>query len=74
MQPLDLRTRDPASRSEVKKGGCVASQGANVVANHMGGGEMEKVMHSFPHDMQWFFPRLLRQLKAARPAAWNELF
>jgi hypothetical protein len=45
-----------------------------VVANHMGGREMEKVMHSFPHDMQWFFPRLLRQLKAARPAAWNGLF
>jgi len=22
----------------------------------MGGGEMEKVMHSFPHDMQWLFP------------------
>jgi hypothetical protein len=40
----------------------------------MGGGEMEKVMHSFPHDMQWLFPALLRQHKAARPAAWNGLF
>jgi hypothetical protein len=56
MRPLDLRTRDPASRSEIKEGGCVASQGTNVVANHMGGGEMEKVMHSFPHDRQWLFP------------------
>jgi len=30
----------------------------------MGGGEIEKVMHTFPHDMQWLFPALLRQLKA----------
>jgi len=22
----------------------------------MGGGEIEKVMHTFPHDMQWLFP------------------
>jgi hypothetical protein len=27
-----------------------------LVANHMGGVEMEKVMHTFPHDMQWLFP------------------
>jgi hypothetical protein len=51
-----LQTRDAALRSEIEKGGCVASQGANVVTNHMGVGEMEKVMHSFPHGMQWLFP------------------
>jgi hypothetical protein len=27
-----------------------------LVANHMSGVEMEKVMHTFPHDMQWLFP------------------
>jgi uncharacterized protein (DUF2267 family) len=29
-----------------------------VVANHIGTGEMTKVMHSFPHDMQSLFPAL----------------
>jgi uncharacterized protein (DUF2267 family) len=29
-----------------------------VVADHIGGGEMEKVMHSFPQDMQSLFPAL----------------
>jgi uncharacterized protein (DUF2267 family) len=27
-----------------------------VVASHTGNGELEKVMHSFPHDMQSLFP------------------
>ncbi len=45
-----------------------------MVANHMGDGEMEKVMHSFRTICSGYFPRLLRQLKAVRPAAWNELF
>jgi uncharacterized protein (DUF2267 family) len=30
----------------------------SVVANYIGQGEMEKVMHSFPHDMQSLFPAL----------------
>jgi uncharacterized protein (DUF2267 family) len=30
----------------------------SVVANYAGGGEIEKIMHSFPHDMQWLFPAL----------------
>jgi hypothetical protein len=50
-----LQTRDAALRSEIK-GKCVAPQEANAVDNHMGGGEIEKVMHTFPHDMQWLFP------------------
>jgi uncharacterized protein (DUF2267 family) len=33
---------------------CVLS----VVANYVGAGEMTKVMHSFPHDMQSLFPAL----------------
>jgi uncharacterized protein (DUF2267 family) len=28
----------------------------SVVASYVGAGEMEKVMHSFPHDMQSLFP------------------
>jgi len=29
-----------------------------VVMGDIGGGEMEKVMHSFPYDMQSLFPAL----------------
>jgi uncharacterized protein (DUF2267 family) len=29
-----------------------------VIASHVGTGEMQKVMHSFPHDMQALFPPL----------------
>ena len=29
-----------------------------VVANHIGNGEMQKIMGAFPHDMQSFFPAL----------------
>jgi uncharacterized protein (DUF2267 family) len=30
----------------------------SVVASYIGGGEMEKVKHSFPHDLQPLFPEL----------------
>jgi hypothetical protein len=29
-----------------------------VVVSHLGGGEMEKVMHSFPEDLESLFPAL----------------
>ncbi len=29
-----------------------------VIASHMGSGELKKVMHSFPHDMQSLFPAI----------------
>jgi uncharacterized protein (DUF2267 family) len=29
-----------------------------VIASHLGAGEMQKVMHSFPHDLQALFPPL----------------
>ena len=29
-----------------------------VIANHIGGGEMQKVMGAFPNDMQSLFPAL----------------
>jgi len=46
-----------------------------IIAAHMGNGELEKVMHSFPAICSRYFPRSLRLFnKAARSAAWNELF
>ena len=36
----------------------------SVVASHVGQGEMEKIMHSFPRDMQSLFPRSFRKPKA----------